>query len=202
MIRYNILFDRFKSKARLPQLKDTINLAIELHKGQVDHSGHPYFMHVLRVAEYVKSLSSNASDDLIFAALLHDTIEDCHIDENFLRQKGYSEECIEMIKHVTKPENDIREYGKVIDDLIASGNFGALLIKLADNMDNLHPQRIQNLAEHDWEKSDRLCKKYKASVKKLISATGLEEEKVWHLISNAPDIERKSTFIDNIILSI
>jgi len=125
---------------------------------------------------------------MVKAALLHDAIEDCGIDADFLRQKGYSEDCIAMIGLVTKPENDTRSYAVVIDDLIASGNEGAIKIKIADNAENLHPERLKNLKETKPEKAATLEPRYHASIRKLCEAVNMSIDGVLRAIANSPAI--------------
>jgi (p)ppGpp synthase/HD superfamily hydrolase len=172
-----------------PSINYTLDLIRDLHEGQTDHSGKPYVAHPIRVARNVRAIDPQASDDVVMAAMLHDTIEDCGIDDNFLRQKGYSEECIAIVNLVTKPENDPRSYDQVIDDLVASGNRGAMLVKLADNMDNLHPERVTGLKQSNSEKAERLGSRYRASIERLCAATGIGTEKVYNLINDAPKLE-------------
>lgn len=172
-----------------PDIEYTLKLMRQLHKGQTDHSGRPYALHPERIAQNVRIIDPQASDDVVMAALLHDTIEDCGIDEIFLRQKGYSEDCITMVRLVSKLDNDERPYNQVIDDLIASGHQGALILKIADNMDNLHPERIRHLMTHDPEKAQRLSERYRASIEKLCLATGIHKNRVFELINMAPNLE-------------
>lgn len=172
-----------------PDIKYTINLIQDLHAGQTDQSGKPYVNHTLRVADNIRKITTDCNTDIVMAALLHDTIEDCGIDEAFLRQEGYSENCITMVRLVSKPDNDKRPYNQVIDDLIASGHQGALILKIADNMDNLHPERVRNLMTSDPEKAQRLSEHYRASIEKLCSATGINKDSVFELIDKSPNLE-------------
>jgi len=167
-------------------IEDAKALATKLHDGQMDHSGKPYIFHPTRVVKNLLQICPNAHPDVIMACWLHDTIEDCNINEDYLRQLRFSENCIAMIKAVTKPENDDRDYDQVINDLIATGNIGAMLIKIADNMDNLHPDRIADLMIINPEKAERLRDRYRASIKKLSHAAGVNLQDVLIFIQNAP----------------
>jgi len=119
-----------------PDINYTVAWIKQLHAGQTDQAGKPYASHPRRVAHNVRRLFPDCSDDIVMAALLHDVMEDCGIDEADLRWKNYSEECIEIVSLVTKHPDDKREYGEIIDDLIACSNRGAMMIKIADNTDN------------------------------------------------------------------
>ncbi|MGH1378386.1 MAG: HD domain-containing protein [Alphaproteobacteria bacterium] len=171
-------------------VENTINLMKTLHHGQTDQSGRPYFFHPIRVSQNVIRLYPDAHEDIILAALLHDTIEDCDIDEAFLESKGYSENCIEMISLVTKDKGGRRSYTQVIDYLILSNNRGAILIKIADNMDNLHPLRVKELMLTSPDKAKRLGDRYRKSIDKLCIAADINSERVYMLIEDYSDLEK------------
>ncbi len=171
-----------------PAIEDAKALATELHKGQTDHLGKDYILHPGRVVDNLLKICPNAHSDVIMAAWLHDTVEDCGIDEAYLRQRGFSEDCIVMVMAVTKPENDTRGYEEVIDDLIATGNIGAMLIKIADNMDNKHPDRIGRFKMINPEKAERLDNRYSNSIVKLCRAAGIDLNDVLISIQNAPKL--------------
>ena len=177
------------SEAVQPNIGYTLNLMQELHQDQTDHSGQPYAFHPRRVAANVRLIEPQADNDTVMAALLHDTIEDCGIDEAFLQQKGYSEDCIAMIRLVTKPDHDKRLYEQVIDDLILSGNRNAMIVKLADNMDNLHPERVRDLMASDPEKAKRLGRRYRESIEKLCIATGINKDRIFGLIDKSTPLK-------------
>lgn len=167
----------------IPNIDDTITLIKHLHAGQIDRIGKPYFEHPLRVAANLKSIFPACDDDMVMAAMLHDTIEDCDIDESYLRAKGYSEKCIKMIVLVTKSPNDSRNYEEVINNLITHGNKGAILIKIADNMDNLHPKRVSHLKQLNPKRGKQLANRYHYSVKALSKAAGINEDHIFSLIN-------------------
>ncbi len=172
-----------------PDIEYTVNLIKHLHAGQTDQSGKPYVNHPLRVASNVRRIAPNCNDDIVMAALLHDTIEDCDIDKTELRQKNYSEECIAIVSLVTKTPDDNRSYAEVIDGLIASGNQGAMKVKIADNMDNLHPRRVSELKQINPEKAERLGNRYRDSIEKLSMATGINKDRVFEIINKAAPLE-------------
>ncbi len=171
---------------KAPSIASTANLAAYLHLNQKDGYGNDYIHHPARVVRNLKAVNPYADADTIMAAWLHDTIEDTGIDEDFLREAGYSENCIAMVTALTKPEDDKRPYEQVIDDLIATGNRGAMWIKLADNMDNLNPQRQHELSLINPEKSARLTARYKESVKKLSAALDINPHAIFAMIECSP----------------
>ena len=169
-----------------PDIEYTIALIKQLHAGQTDQAGKPYANHPQRVAHNVRRLFPECSDDVVMAALLHDVIEDCGISETDLRQKNYSPACIEIVSLVTKNPEDKRDYGEVIDDLVASGNKGAMMVKIADNMDNLHPRRVEELYRINPEKAERLGIRYRQSIEKLAAALRIDKDRVFGLIESIP----------------
>lgn len=123
------------------------------------------------------------------AAWLHDTLEDCNITENDLQKWGFSQNCITAIIAVTKPNNDKRPYDQVIDDIIETQNQTAILVKIADNMDNLNPHRVTELKRTNPNKSKHLTTKYKKSLKKLCAAINLDHQNILQIIEKAVPIE-------------
>lgn len=184
------------SEVMEPDILYTVNLIRQLHSGQKDQSGKPYADHPVRVARNLLRIFPDASKDMVKAALLHDTMEDCGISEDFLRTKGYSQGCIEMVKLVSKPSNDAREYAKVIDDLVASGNEGAMKIKIADNAENLHPERAEAFKRINPEKADRLQSRYRSSLEKLCAATGADFNRILDMIKNSPSLDQHNLEVE------
>ncbi len=169
-----------------PNIEYTVALIKQLHAGQTDQTGKPYANHPQRVAQNVKRLFPDCSDDAVMAALLHDVIEDCGVSEGDLRQKNYSSACIEIVSLVTKNPEDKHNYDEVIDDLVASGNREAMMVKVADNMDNLHPRRVEELYRINPEKAQRLGERYRRSIEKLAGALKIDKDRVFGLIESIP----------------
>lgn len=116
-----------------------------LHKDQTrKFVGLPYFdAHVQKVNGIVKQYTRD--EDLLIAALLHDTVEDCYEDEDV----GYYEikelfglEVANIVKELTSDKDEIEsEYNNnktnyLIDKMINMSN-SALVIKLADRLQNI-----------------------------------------------------------------
>lgn len=184
-----------------PTIRDTIIFMRECHEGQTDHSGAKYEAHPYRVAMNLIRLFPNAPAYAIKAILLHDTIEDCKdkgINENALSQKGFHNFTVTIVNLLTKPDDDTRRYNEVIDDLIASGNFWAIAGKLADNMDNMHPERVEELRQINPEKVEYFDQKYTGSIIKLCGALGLDHSNVMNLIQNSrPLLKESEEFLDS-----
>lgn len=114
-------------------------IAREAHEGAVDKGGHPYVLHVLRVAAAVTGQAK-------IAALLHDVVEDC--DEwtlDRLRREGFAHEIVVAVDHLT------RRYGESYSEFIArcKENLMARIVKRADLLDNMDLSRLATITKSD-----------------------------------------------------
>ncbi len=184
-------------------IENARQLAFKLHQGQKDHSGQDYILHPERVVNNVTKMFPNADEETIIAAWLHDTIEDCFIndkqvDQEYLKQQGVPKKSIKMIDLVTKPVGDTRKYDEVIDDLAKTGNVGAIMVKIADNGDNLHPKRVEELFRSQMEKDEpgkakRLNDRYHSSIKTLSKVLGINPEVIFTIIKSSPQLKTAFT---------
>ena len=87
----------------------------------------------------------------------------------------------------------------MIDDLIAAGNVWAMALKLADNMDNMHPERVAKLAATDPEKSAYFDRKYTGSIEKLSNALGLDVDYVLGAIANSPSLTKSERIFTKMV---
>lgn len=130
-----------------PRPQETTNYVRELFAGRVDKGGKPYYLHCINV---MMRLGSDASDELRNAALLHDVLEDTPVTAEDLLARGYSKATVEAVQLVTRPSNAGREsYLEWIRRIAESGNEMAIRVKIADNEDNLSPERIAALPEQE-----------------------------------------------------
>lgn len=68
------------------KLNEAIKFATDCHAGQTrKFSNAPYILHPLEVAAIIGSISTD--EDLIIAGLLHDTMEDCHVEARLIKEK-------------------------------------------------------------------------------------------------------------------
>ena len=87
----------------MDKLKDIILLAVDLHGNQKrKYTGEPYVNHTVQVAKIVKNYEGD--DVMVYAAVLHDVLEDTNTTKeelfNHLRQIIGSEKAIEVVKLV------------------------------------------------------------------------------------------------------
>jgi (p)ppGpp synthase/HD superfamily hydrolase len=151
---------KLKELIKINSVNDAIEFIKKAHEGQIDKSGKPYWQHPLSV---MKRLPKEATYDVIIAALLHDVLEDTDYTESDLRELGVSQNSINMIKILTR--NRDKTYSEFIKDIASSKNKGAIMIKIADNEDNLDPSRILP------KEYDGLRDRYKKSIEVLKKET-------------------------------
>ena len=130
-----------------------------LFKYIMDKSGEPYLNHLIRVSINVKNYLTKV------AALLHDTVEDIdNITFDDLKEFGFSEYVINLVKLVTKNKDIVTSYHDRITNIIESGNIEAVRLKYADISDNYSEQRLKKL---DKETQEKLANKYKCEIIRL-----------------------------------
>jgi len=109
------------------------------------YTGDPYVIHCLRVAKLVQEVGG--TDDMVAAALLHDTVEDCGVDILDIAQKFNPLVALYVsgLTDVSKPEDGNRAYRKEMDrQNMASQPAEVKTIKLADLIDN-----TESIVAHD-----------------------------------------------------
>ncbi|GJD96265.1 HD domain-containing protein [Methylobacterium iners] len=150
---------------------DAHSLAIQAHAGQIDKGGQPYLRHLERVANAAVARAGHAatvdrididSMRIMQAAILHDILEDTATTVVDLRAAGFGDDVLTMVVLLTKPREPV-SYATRIDQIIASGNLGAILIKMSDNEDNLSPDRTLPAGE-------AIAARYRASFARLKEA--------------------------------
>lgn len=101
------------------------------------YTNEPYIVHPIAVAEIVRSVPHTS--DMIAAAYLHDTVEDCGIEHcQLLDEFGWDvAELVYWLTDVSRPEDGNRKVRKQKDlEHIAKAPAAAKTIKLADMIDN------------------------------------------------------------------
>ena len=131
----------------MPSLEDTIALAVEAHRGQVDKGGQPYILHPLRLMLHLGS----EVDRIV--GVLHDVVEDTHITQEDLKSRGYPTEVLEALDCLTKRSSE--EYEDFIQRI--KPNPIARRVKLLDLEDNMDVRRLPTMNEEDFQR----LKKYR-----------------------------------------
>lgn len=145
----NITYDDLRTKVseyitdekELKKLSKAYMFAYEKHFGQKRLSGEEYIIHPLNVAYILASI--NADISTLCAALLHDTIEDCDVTEEELKEK-FGNEIASLVNGVTKinklkfsgdNEAVIANQRKILVGLCEDVRI--LILKLADRLHNM-----------------------------------------------------------------
>lgn len=120
-----------------------VQIAATAHAGQTDKEGHPYLLHVLRVALAVGDPEARV------AAVLHDVVEDTAITLEQLEAEGFSPAIVEAVRCLT------RAHGAPYADYVVNlkRNPLARLVKLADLADNARLDRnVLTVERFDWDR--------------------------------------------------
>ena len=123
----------------MPTLERAISIAATAHSGQLDKGGQPYILHPLRVMMRVSTLEEK------IVAVLHNVVEDTDVTLEWLSEEGFSTEVIEAVDSVTKRHGESRLQAAAR----AKSNLIGLVVKLADNAENLDLSRIPNVTSKD-----------------------------------------------------
>ena len=120
------------------KIDKAIIFAAKAHAGQVrKYSGIPYITHPLAVMEVVSTVEHD--EDMLVAAILHDTVEDTETTINDISIYFGNDvaELVDCLTDVSKPSDGNRALRKKIDRLmIASASPQVKTIKLADLIHN------------------------------------------------------------------
>lgn len=137
-------------------------LATTVHNGQNrkwGHSADPYIFHPMRVAGLV-SLNTFATEEIVAAAWLHDTLEDTTLTETQLIAHGFGGPVTFFVTQMTNAskvdpamKNKPRAERKAADRAkIAAAPWEVRFIKLADRLDNVMEMRNDSQTPADFVK--------------------------------------------------
>ena len=143
-----------KNSADISNVIKAYNFAYDKHKDQRRKSGEPYILHPVEVAGILEKLDFNT--DVICAALLHDTVEDCGVTIEEI-ETLFNKQVAQIVDAVTAIESDTfnpdsenifsntdeflklaledQTYQKLIS--IGKNNIFGFYIKFADRLNNL-----------------------------------------------------------------
>ena len=133
-----------RNRPLTPKEKEAWDFAKELHKDQIrKFINKSYFMaHVQRVNGIAKQYTTD--EDILCAALLHDTIEDCFDDKEVgyhIIEEKFGKRVADIVMELTSSKEEIEEdYDSKADYLIVKMihmSDDALFIKLCDRLQNI-----------------------------------------------------------------
>ena len=139
-------------------LTKAYEFAVKAHADQKRHSGDPYVIHPVAVADILTELKLDSAT--IAPGLLHDTLEDTHATYNTI-VKEFGTEVADLVDGVTKisvlenqagTSTKAENFRKLI--LATSKDIRVLLVKLADR---LHNMRTIDAIEN-FKKKERIAK--------------------------------------------
>jgi (p)ppGpp synthase/HD superfamily hydrolase len=133
----------------MSDLEEAIGIATEAHRGQRDRAGAPYILHPLRMMFAVQT------DAERMAAVLHDVVEDTEWTLEALRERGFPEQVVTAVDHLTRREGE--SYEAFV--LRAAEHPVARRVKVADLEDNMDVRRLGTVSADDAE---RLTKYHRA----------------------------------------
>lgn len=160
-----------------------IEFANRAHADQVrKYTGQPYIFHPMRVAMAVAN--HRGSDEMICAAVLHDTVEDCGVHiADILKEFGPDiARLVDELTNKTKASDLPRAERKRMDrERIATISTDAKIIKALDRIDNL--RELVN-APYDFRK------KYHQESRELLRvlSTHIPESIEFELNSCCPEL--------------
>jgi guanosine-3',5'-bis(diphosphate) 3'-pyrophosphohydrolase len=129
--------------------------AARKHKTQKRKDGvEPYINHPLEVAEILSKIGGVEDEDILVAAILHDTIEDTNTTEEEILCL-FGQKVCEYVKEVTDDKSLSREVRKWLQVEKASKlSAGAKQIKIADKISNLCA--IMDSPPKDWSLEEKV----------------------------------------------
>jgi len=122
-------------------IRATYDYGLQMHAGQIRHSGEPYFSHPVAVAAILTE--QRLDDATIITALLHDTIEDTKASYSEV-EKRFGKEVADLVDGVTKLTNlqlsssetkQAENFRKLF--MAMSRDLRVILVKLADRLHNM-----------------------------------------------------------------
>src|SRR4029078_8123627 len=144
MIRFEDLVEKVRAyspDADVELLRRAYVFSAFEHRGQVRHSGEPYLIHPLEVADFLADMKLDVV--AVSASLLHDVVEDTlttpeRINELFGPEIAHVVEGVTKIGAIPfsrskerKPENFRKSLLAMVDDI------RVILVKLADRLHNM-----------------------------------------------------------------
>src|SRR3954447_23448754 len=144
MIRFEDLLEKVRAyapDADVELLRRAYVFSAFEHKGQVRHSGEPYMVHPLQVADFLADLKLDVV--AIAAGLLHDVVEDTLttieiIDERFGPEVAHVVEGVTKIGAIPFQSNEERQAENFRKMLLAMvDDIRVILVKLADRLHNM-----------------------------------------------------------------
>ena len=158
MIRFEDLLEKVRAyspDADVELLRRAYVFSAFEHRGQVRHSGEPYLIHPLAVADFLADMKLDAV--AIAAGLLHDVVEDTlttieRIQELFGPEVAHVVEGVTKISAIPFSSSEERQAENFRKMLLAMvDDIRVILVKLADRLHNMRTLQppARGAAHHD-----------------------------------------------------
>ena len=142
----------------IPEAK---RLAEKSHQGQFrKFEDTPFVQHPIQVARILKSAAEEATEEIVAAVLLHDTVEDTGVTYEQI-ESCFGARVAKLVKELTTDKEKRNKYGKskYLGWKMANMSDSALTIKLCDRYHNV--QKIE-------ETPKKFRKRYSKETRKTI----------------------------------
>ena len=131
----------YLNQEQVAEISSAYLLAAKAHEGQNRADGEPYISHPIEVARILAGMHMDHQS--IIAAILHDVIEDTHLDKTTVAEKFGDEVAelvdgvskLDMIKFESRAEAQAENLRKMM--LAMARDIRVILVKLADRLHNL-----------------------------------------------------------------
>jgi (p)ppGpp synthase/HD superfamily hydrolase len=135
-----------------PEIKKAIQFSAKKHEGQLrkEAEAYPYFTHVLSAA--LIAAEGGASDDVVIATLLHDTIEDT---DTALEEivEIFGNHIAKLVEAVTEDKSlPWKERKEKYYEVLRKTSDDALIVSIADKIDNIESKLEALQKEPDFHK--------------------------------------------------
>src|SRR6187397_1238523 len=152
MIRFETLLEKVRAyspEADLELLRRAYVFSALEHKGQVRHSGEPYLVHPLEVADFLADMKLDVV--AVAAGLLHDVVEDTLATPERIAEL-FGPEIAHVVEGVTKigaipfsssEERQAENFRKML--LAMVDDIRVILVKLADRLHNM--RTLEHMSE-------------------------------------------------------
>lgn len=161
----------------MERIISALNICRNLHEGQTDKCGQPYWIHPFTVAMRGFTGYNNSSEiSRAIVGLLHDIPEDTGMSVDALATlielTDEEKSALRLLTH----DNRV-SYDTYINSILESGNELAIEVKVDDLLHNTNLNRFVDAGLYITEKDELRHEKYMKYLKKLIAhLNGSEEE--------------------------
>lgn len=116
-----------------------VKFAVEAHQGTERRGkGYPYIVHPMEAAAIVATISND--QELLAAAILHDTVEDTDVTIEQIREQ-FGDRVAELVQHETAPLDENmtwREKKTVQVHQLVSAPYDCKVVALGDKLSNMY----------------------------------------------------------------